>query len=328
MRISAFLGCYLTAFGLASAACPGFAADPPSAGYHVIRTVNLDGVGSWDYLRVDPESNRLYIARSTHVMVVDLNAGRLIGEISNTAGVHGVALVPGTRRGVSSNGKANNATIFDTETFKPIATVATGEKPDGILFDPFSKLVLTMNGHANTITLIDPVAASASGTIALPGRPETAVSDEHGKVYVNLEDKAQIAVVDITKRTVLHTWDLAGCEEPTGLAIDLENKRLFSACHSGVLIVINAETGKKVQALPIGKGVDAAAFDPTTKTAFTSNGEGTISVIDEVGPDQFSNRDTVTTLPGAKTMALDPMHHKLFTVALSEGKFVMLEIAK
>jgi DNA-binding beta-propeller fold protein YncE len=302
-----------------------------TGGYHITRTINLGGDGSWDYLRFDPAGKRLFIARSTRVMVADLTSGKLSAELPNTAGVHGVALVPDLHRGVTSNGKANTATIFDLETLHPIATVPTGEKPDGILYEPFSKLVLTMNGHSNSITLIDPQAAKVVGTIALPGRPETAVSDGQGKVFVNLEDKAQIAVVNIAQRAVSATWDLTGCTEPTGLAMDTRDKaqqRLFSACHSGSLIVVDASTGKNLQKLPIGSGVDAAAYDPATQTIFTSNGEGSISVIQQINPNSYSNLETVPTLPGAKTMALDPDDHIVYTVANQNGQFVLLEIAR
>ena len=157
--------------------------------YHVTRTISLGGDGSWDYLRFDVEKRRLFIARSTRVMVADLDSGKLSGEIPDTNGVHGVALAPEAHRGVTSNGKANAATIFDLETLKPVATVTTGEKPDAILWEPFSKAVLTMNGHANSITIIDPGAGQALGTIPLPGRPETAVSNGAGSVFVNLETR-------------------------------------------------------------------------------------------------------------------------------------------
>jgi len=302
-----------------------------NAAYHVTRTIQVGGDGSWDYLRFDPNGKRLFIARSTRVMVVDLVHGKLASEIPDTAGVHGVALIPELHRGVTSNGKANTATIFDLDTLRPITTVPTGEKPDAILWEPFSKTVLTMNGRSNSITIIDPQTGKALGTITLPGRPETAVSDQQGKVFVNLEDKGQIAVVDMAQRTVVGTWDLAGCTEPTGLAIDIHDKthrRLFSACHSGVLVIVDADTGKSVQQLPIGNGVDAAAFDAATQTVFTSNGEGSISVIQQISADSYRNVETVKTLPGAKTMALDPNSHLLYTVANQNGRFVVLEIGR
>jgi YVTN family beta-propeller protein len=296
--------------------------------FHITRSFDLGGDGSWDYLRFDSHANRLFIARSTRVMVVDLSAGKLIGEIPGTAGVHGVALVQDLKRGVTSNGKANTASIFDLQTLSITTSVPTGEKPDGILWEPFSKTVLTMNGNSNSITALDVATAKVVTTIPLPGRPETAVSDAKGKVFVNLEDKAQIAEVDMTAGAVLHTWDLAGCTEPTGLAIDSDHARLFSGCHNGVLLVVDAQSGRTIQQLPIGLGVDAVAFDPAIHTVFTSNKEGTISVIGQINPDAYQGCGSVATLPGAKTMALDPLRHVVYTVGNREGKFVLLEIGR
>ena len=298
------------------------------ADFHVTRTIPLGGDGSWDYLRFDPDGNRLFIARSTRVMVVDLAAGKLSGEITNTEGVHGVALAQADHLGLTSNGKAGTASIFDLDTLKVIANVPTGLKPDGVLWEPFSKTVLTMNGADNSITMIDVAQQKAIATIPLPGRPETAVSDGKGKVFVNLEDKAQIAEVDVAARKVLGTWDLAGCTEPTGLAIDIEHARLFPACHNGFLIVVDANTGKNIQKLAIGLGVDAAAFDPGIHAVFTSNKEGSISIVEQVDADTYRNLETVKTLVGAKTMTLDPARHLVYTVANQNGQFVLLQIGR
>ncbi len=301
--------------------------------YHILRTVTLGGDGSWDYLRFDPGTNRLFIARSTRVMVVDLSDGKLVGEIPDTSGVHGVAIAPGLGRGVTSNGKANSASIFDLTSLKLVATVPTGEKPDGILWEPFTKTVLTMNGLSNSISVIDVTAAKSIANIPLPGRPETAASDGQGNVFVNLEDKAQIAEIDLAQRTVIHTWNLAGCTEPTGLAIDIAHDRLFSGCHNGVLIVADANSGANIAKAPIGMGVDAVAFDHEIHTIFTSNKDGSVSVIEQVDADTYRNVQTVTTLPGAKTMALDPSRHLVYTVAnrqdgSGDPQFVLLEIGR
>ncbi len=299
--------------------------------FHILRTILLGGDGGWDYLRFDPDANRLFIARETRVMVVDLNAGKLTAEILDTLGVHGVAFDAVRKRGVTSNGKANTASIFDLESLKVVGNVPTGAKPDGILWEPFTKTVLTMNGAANSVTMIDTGTQQPVATIALPGRPETAVSDGKGEVFVNLEDKAQIAVIDIAKRGVIHIWNLAGCSEPTGLAIDITHARLFSGCHNGVLIVVDARSGANIAKVPIGMGVDAVAFDEEIHTIFTSNKEGSVSVIEQVEADTYRNLQTVTTLPGAKTMALDPSRHLIYTVAnrldgSGDPQFVLLEI--
>ena len=297
----------LLAGGLAQAQKP--------SGYNVSRHITLGGDGGWDYLTFDGEARRLYVARATRVMVIDVDSGKPVGEIPNTSGVHGIALVQKSGRGVTSNGKDDSATIFDLKTLAPIATVKTGVKPDAILFDSFSGLVLTFNGKSNDTTLIDPEKAVVVETIALPGRPETGVSDGKGKVYVNLEDKSQIAVIDVAARKVLTTWPLTGCEEPTGLAIDVANRRLFSGCHNGVLVVVDAESGRNVQKLAIGNGVDATAYDKETGLVFTSNGEGNISVIRQEGPDKYTSFANAPTQKGAKTMALDASKHVVYSVA-------------
>jgi DNA-binding beta-propeller fold protein YncE len=301
--------------------------------FHIVRTIPLGEAGGWDYLRLDPDANRLFIARETRVMVVDVAAGKLAGEIPNTLGVHGVALDVARKRGVTSNGKANTASIFDLDSLKVIGTVPTGAKPDGILWEPFTKTVLTMNGAANSVTSIDTGTQQPVWTIALPGRPETAVSDGKGEVFVNLEDKAQIAEIDLAKRTVIHTWNLAGCMEPTGLAIDMAHARLFSGCHNGVLIVVDANSGANLAKAPIGIGVDAVGFDPELHAIFTSNKEGSVSVIEQADADTYRTVQTVTTLPGAKTLALDPARHRIYTVAnrqdgSGDPEFVLLEIGR
>jgi DNA-binding beta-propeller fold protein YncE len=283
--------------------------------YKVSKRITLGGEGGWDYLTFDPEARRLYVARATRVMVIDVDSGKQVGEISNTNGVHGIALAQKSGRGLTSNGKDNTATIFDLKTLAPIATVKTGGKPDAILFDSFSGLVLTFNGKTNDSTLIDPEKAVAVGTIALPGRPETGVSDGKGKIFVNLEDKNQIAVIDVASRKVLAAWPLTGCEEPTGLALDDTNRRLFSGCHNGVLLVMDADSGQNVQKLVIGRGVDAVAYDKKAALVFTSNGEGNISVIQQEGPDKYTALANVLTQTGAKTMALDAGKHVVYSVA-------------
>jgi DNA-binding beta-propeller fold protein YncE len=285
-----------------------------ASGYHVAKTFHLGGEGGWDYVNFDASSNRLYIARATRVMVVDTESGKLVGELPGTNGVHGVALVSKLGRGVTSNGKDNSATIFDLKTLKPIATVKTGGKPDAILFDKASGHVLTFNGGSNNATVIDVEKAEAVATIALPGRPETGVSDGKGKVFINLEDIAHIAVIDVNANKVVSDWKLEGCEEPTGIAMDRKNRILFSGCHNKVMPIMNADSGKQLATLPIGQGVDAVAFDPETQFAFSSNGEGTVTVVHEDSPEKFSVVENVKTMPGAKTMALDPKSHKIYLV--------------
>lgn len=286
-----------------------------TSGYRVAKTFEIGGDGGWDYVNFDASSNRLYIARATRVMVVNVESGKLVGELPGTNGIHGVALVNKLGRGVTSNGKDNSATIFDLKTLQPVATVKTGEKPDAILYDKFSGFVLTFNAGSNSATVIDVEKAEAVATIALPGRPETGVSDGKGKVFLNLEDIAHIVVIDMKANKVVSNWKLEGCEEPTGLAMDKKNRLLFSGCHNQVMPILNADSGKQLATLPIGKGVDAVAFDPETQLAFSSNGEGTMTVVHEDSPDKFRVLESVQTQPGAKTMSLDPKSHNIYLVS-------------
>lgn len=292
-------------------------AQPPS-GYRVSQRFELGGEGGWDYLSLDASAHRLYIARATRVMVVDVDSGKLAGEVPGTNGVHGVALIPKLGRGVTSNGRDNSATIFDLKTLKSIATVKTGEKPDSIIYDKASQHVLAFNGNSNNVTVIDPEKAEVVATIALPGRPETGVADGKGKVFVNLEDIAHLAVIDTTTNKAVDNWTLTGCEEPIGLAMDKKNRRLFAGCHNKVMAVADADTGKVLASLPIGGGVDAVVFDHATQLAFSSNGEGTLTVVHEDSPDKFSVVENVPTEPGARTLALDSASHKIY---LATAKF-------
>jgi DNA-binding beta-propeller fold protein YncE len=294
-------------------AAPLFAAGADS-GYKVTKRIAIGGDGGWDYLTFDQASRRLFIARANRVMVVDVDGGKLLGEIPGTNGVHGVAIAAKAARAVASNGKDNSVLIFDLKTLAAVGTVKTGGKPDAILFEPLTGLVATSDGASNDVTLVDVEKAAAVGTIALPGRPETGVSDGKGKIFVNLEDKGAIAVIDILARKVVATWPLAGCEEPTGLAYDAANRRLFSGCHNSTLVVVDADSGKNVQKLTIGAGVDAVTFDAGKKLVFTSNGEGNVSVVRQESADKYSSYENVPTAPKAKTIALDAEKHRLYTV--------------
>ncbi len=311
-----FLG---TTLLLAIVAAPLFAADSaPDSGYKLTRRIAIGGEGGWDYLTFDATSRRLFIARATRVQVVDVDSGKLVGEITGTNGVHGVAIA-NAGRAAASNGKADSVLIFDLKTLVAIATVKTAVKPDAILFEPLTGLVLAFDGGSNEVTLIDAEKAVAAGSIKLPGRPETGVSDGKGRVFVNLEDKNAIAVIDIKARKVIGTWPLVGCEEPTGLAFDGATNRLFSGCHNSTLVVVDADSGKNVQKLTIGAHVDAVAFDAVKKLVFTSNGEGNISVVKQVSANEYTSYANVATAPGAKTIALDAAQHKLYTVANVAG---------
>lgn len=287
--------------------------------YKLLQKITLGGDGGWDYLTFDPDTRRLFISRSTHVMVVDADTGKVVGDIPDTAGVHGIAIVSELGKGFTSNGRANTVTVFDLKTLKVTNQIPVGKNPDAIFYDPGSKLIFTNNGASKDMTALDPRKEVVTGTIPLDGRPEFGVSDEQGHLYVNLEDKSTIARIDTAKMTVDGRWPLAPGEEPTGLAIDRKHHRLFSTCANKLLVVLNSDDGKIVTTLPIGSGVDAAAFDPSDNLVFSSNGEGNMTVIKEDSPEKFSVVESVTTQRGARTMTMDPKTHKLYLVTAEFG---------
>ena len=299
--------------------CPQLllAADP---GLHVIKTYKLGGEGGWDYLEVDPESHRLFISRATHVIVVDAESGKQLGDIPDTPGVHGIALANDLGRGFTSNGREGTVSIFDLKTLKPISKVqGVGENPDAILFDPATKRVFTFNGRSGDSTAIDAASGNIVGKIALGGKPEFGVSNGKGELFVNLEDKSELLSLDPKELKVKSRWPLAPCESPSGLAIDKKNRRLFVGCDNKMMAVVDADTGKVITTLPIGDGVDAGRFDPETKFGFASCGEGVLTVVKEDSADKFSVAQNVKTERGARTMALDLKTHLIYTVTAKFG---------
>jgi hypothetical protein len=293
------------------------AANPPE--FEVTRRVTLGGEGGWDYLVFDAAAHRLFISHGTHVVVVNPEAGKVVGDIQNTPGVHGVALATDLGHGFTSNGRENTVTVFDLKDLHEIARVKVGENPDAILYDPPSKRVFTFNGRGQDATAIDAGNNTVVGTIALGGKPEFGVADGKGKVYVNIEDKGEIVQFNAGDLKVLNHWPLTNCEEPTGLALDSANRRLFSVCHNKQMVVLDADTGKVVSTAPIGEGVDAAAYDPDLHLAFASNGEGTLTVVRQDSKDKYSVAQTVTTERGARTMTLDPKTHTIYLVTAKFG---------
>jgi DNA-binding beta-propeller fold protein YncE len=253
------------------------------------------------------------------VMVMDADAGKVTGDIPGTEGVHGIALAPDLGRGFTSNGRSATVTIFDIKTLATIGHAKTGEGPDAIVYDPSSKRVFTMNGRGKNSTAIDGATGDVAGTIDLGGRPEFAVSDGNGHVYVNLEDKSALAEIDTATLKVLHTWPLAPCDSPSGLAIDHEHRRLFAGCDNKMMAVVNADTGKVVATPAIGEGVDANGFDPGTQLAFSSNGDGTLTVVHEDSPDKYTVLENVPTQSRARTMALDEKTHDVYLVTADFG---------
>jgi len=290
------------------------AVPPGSSGYHVVKTIPIGGQGKWDYDIVDSEARRVYVSHSTHVVVLDADSGATVGDIADTSGVHGIALASDLGRGFTSNGKANTVTIFDLKTFKTIDTVKTGGlNPDAIFYDAGTKRVFAFNGKSSNATAIDAASGKVAGMIPVGGKPEFAAGDDQGHVFVNVEDKSLLLEIDAQKLAVLHRWPLTGCKEPSGLAFDQKNHRLFSVCGNKKMMVVNSETGKIVTTLAIGEDPDAAGFDPGTQLVFSSNGEsGDLTVIHEDSADKYTVMETVPTKKYARTMAIDLKTHNIF----------------
>jgi DNA-binding beta-propeller fold protein YncE len=300
--------------GIASVA---LAADAPK--YQLTNRYAVGGDGGWDYLSYDADGNRLFITRGTHVMVLDASTGKPYADIPETLGVHGVALAPDLGLGATSNGRADTVTIFDLKTLQKKSVVKTGGNPDAILYDLASHNYFAFDGRTSDATVIDPLKAIAVATIPLGGKPEFAATDERGHVFVNIEDKNELVAIDAKKLTVSAHWPLSGCDEPTGLAIDRKYGRLFSVCANQVMTVLESTTGKLVATMPIGQHPDAAAFDPATQLVFSSNGEGTLTVVHQDSPDKYTVLQTVPTAPGARTMAIDPKSHTIYLVTARFG---------
>ena len=290
----------------------GLLAAPPEAGMHALKTLAVGGPGGWDYVTLDSAAKRIYVPRSDRVLVMDLD-GKPVGEIPGTDGVHGVALAPGLDRGFTSNGRSNTITIFKLSTLEILGQVkATGEGPDAILFDPSSNRVFSFNGRGKNATVLDATKGEVVGTIPFGHKPEFAVTDAKGHVFVNLEDSAELAVIDAKKLIVEHRWSLAPIQDPTGMAIDLKHNRLFIVGGNKLMAVVDAGSGKVLATPPIGAGADATAYDPELGLVFSSNGEGTLTVIRQVEPDRYAALAQVPTKRSARTMALDEKTHRIY----------------
>ena len=290
-----------------------------ASGYHLIKKIKLGGTGGWDYLTVDQATHRVFISRGTKVIVVDPTTEKVLGEIPDTQGVHGIALAAEFNRGYTTNGRASNSTIFDMSTLQKLGEAKTDKDPDGVIYDPFSKRVFTFNGDASSSTAIDAATGNVAGTVALGGGPEFAASDGKGKIFVNLEDKSQLVKFDARTLKVENTWPLAPCESPSGLAIDAEHEVLVVGCHNKLMTFVDGNSGKVVGTVPIGQGVDANRFDPGTGYAFASCGDGTLTIAHEDSPSKFSLVEMINTQRGARTMALDRSNHNVYLVTADFG---------
>ena len=308
----------LSALVLAAMAATSVAAEPSGASYTVAARWRLGGDGGWDYLTIDPGARRLFVTRGDHVDVLDLATGHRVGTIANTPGVHGVALALERNRGYTSNGRANTVTAFALDTLETIASVpVAGINPDAILYEPRYGHIFTFNGRSSNASVLDAASLSPVANIALPGKPEFSVADADGTVYVNIEqEQGQIVAIDGKTLGVRATWPLPGCADPSGLAFDRTHHRLFSVCDHGVMVVTDSVNGRQVAKLAIGKGPDAAAFDPKSGLVFSSNGEdGTLTVVHEDDADHYRPVATVATQVTARTLALDPVTARVYLAA-------------
>lgn len=279
---------------------------------NTIKTLKIGGNSDgWDYLTIHPKNNLLYVSHGTRVNILNTTTGENAGEIEGTTGVHGIAFPPNSTNGFITCGKLNSVKVFDTKTNKVTSEIPVGQNPDAIFYDFFSKKLIVCNGKTNTISVIDPENNTVVNTIDVGGKPETAVSNGKGKIFVNIEDKNEIVVIDAKNFTVTNHWNLDKEEEPSGLVIDTKTNRLFSTCNK-MLVILDSETGKLVKKMPIGEGCDGAVFDDKTNTIYTSNGEGNISVIQEKNANQFVALKNIVTKKGARTIALDNSTHNLY----------------
>jgi DNA-binding beta-propeller fold protein YncE len=298
-------------FGLLTAAV--CRADGP---YHFIKEIPIGGDGGWDYCSVDPAAQRLYVSHGTEVAVIDLAKDQVCGVITNTPGVHGVAVASDLGLGITSNGRENKAGIVDLKTLQTRSKVDTAQGPDGMLYDPGQQEAWLFCGRAQSATVLDVKRAKVVATIPLGGRPEFATVDpEAGRVYDNLEDKSEVVVVATQTHQIVDRWPIAPGEEASGMAIDVKNHRLFIGCHNGKMVMMDNTNGKVVATVPIGEGVDANAFDPGTRLAFASCGDGTTTIAREEAPDKLTIVQTLQTQRGSRTMTIDPSTHKIYLAA-------------
>ena len=314
----------LALFTLAPAGLVHFARSEGS--YRFLKEIRIGGEGGWDYLSIDAAARRLYVSHANKVVVIDLDNAAVAGEISDTPGVHGIALAPELNRGFTSNGQESKASIIDLQTLKTLSKVNTGENPDAILYDPGRQEVYTFNGRGQSATVFEAKSGKLVDTVPLPGKPEFAVVDTRVKrVYANIEDKNSVVVIDTETHKIAVTWPIAPGESASGMAIDFKNHRLFVGCENKLMVMMDSENGRVVSTVPIGQGVDANAFDPSTGlvtkieqsngVSFSSNGDGTVTIAREETPEKLAVVQTLTTMRGARTMALDPKTHNLYLAA-------------
>lgn len=313
MKISTYiLGCLLV--------CNNSITAQTKSEYKIAHKFSVEGDGGWDYITSDDAEGRLFISHSTVVQVVDVKTGKTIATIPDLKGVHGIALAPEFNKGFITNGKDSTVTVFDLKTYASLDKVkVTGANPDAILYDSFSKKVFIYNGRTSNATVMDAKTNKIIETIPLDGKPEFSVSDGNGNVYVNIEDKSEISRINSSTLKVEQTWPIAPGEEPSGLAIDNTTHSLFSVTDK-LMVILDAQTGKVITTLPIGDRVDGVAFDPVLKRAYSSNGDGTMTVVQEEDANSFKVLENVVTQKGARTICVDKKTHHIYLPTAEFGE--------
>jgi DNA-binding beta-propeller fold protein YncE len=288
------------------------AQDAPSGGYKILQKVSLPGDGGFDFLVVDSDSRRVYITHNDSVQVLDADSLKLVGTIENVPHPHGVVILPDLGKGYATSGEPGSVVVFDLKTLKRLSEISTSKDTDVIIYDPATQKVITFDGDSQNATVIDPATDKVVQTVDLGGSPEVAVSDGKGHLFDNLESASEVLKIDAKTMKIIHRWPLEPGVSPSGLSMDLEHHRLFSGCHNQLLVVMNSKNGKVIQTLPIGEKVDGTYFDPASATIFSSNGDGTLTVIHEDSPDHYTLVQNVQTEPGAKTLAFDSKTGRIF----------------
>jgi len=286
-----------------------------STGLHLVNTLHIASTGSWDYLTVGPVNDWLYVSHGTQVNILNKKTGDSVGVIENTTGVHGIAFDIANKKGFTSNGRLNSVTVFDMNNNKVLNQIAVGQNPDAIIYEPFSKKIITCNGRSKNLSIINPLTNTVTDSVDVGGKPETAASDDKGKLFVNIEDKNEIVVVDTRTYKILYHWSIAPGDGPTGLAMDKTSNRLFAGCDK-LLMVIDAGNGKIIDQITIGEGCDGVVFDAVTKNIYTANGaDGTLSVIHEMSSSKFMLLENIPTKKSARTITLDNENHLVYLPA-------------
>jgi DNA-binding beta-propeller fold protein YncE len=311
-RISTLLSFCLSVMAMATT--------PVAGAYRLLQTIPIPGDDGWDHPTVDTTARRLYVTHGTHVAVIDVDSGQSLGKIDNTPGVHFTVIDPELGRGFISNGGAARLSIFDTKTFATIGEVkSTGENPGPTVFDPATRRIFTFNLNTNNATVVDSKDGKVVGSFDLGGKPELAGTDGKGSVFVNLVQKNVVLQIDAQKMTPSQSWPVAPGEGPRTMAVDPHNGRLFVGCANRQMVVLNSSDGRLISSVPIGSGPDDSAYDPETHLIYISNGDGTVSVIQQNAPDEYRLLETVQTAPGARNMALDLKTKRIFLPLSDRG---------